>query len=78
MNLSLPEKDLPSITGDPDRLIQLFTTLLDNALKHTPAGGRVTLSADSQDEQVTVAVADTGPGIPADQLSRIFFRRLAQ
>jgi len=72
LNLSLGE--LPPLTGDGDRLVQLFTNLLDNALEHTPAGGRVTISAEPAAGQIIVSVADTGPGIPAGQLSRIFER----
>jgi two-component system OmpR family sensor kinase len=74
LSLSTPPSELPSITGDGDRLVQLFTNLLDNALKHTPAGGRVTVTASASEDQVLVSVADTGPGIPADQLARIFER----
>ncbi len=78
--------DLPVITGDGDRLAQAITNLLDNALKHTPEGGRVTLAARSLSGSsivrrgktwpagVEVAVADTGSGIPPEDLSRIFER----
>jgi len=65
---------LPAITGDADRLAQVFTNLLDNALKHTPAGGKVTLAAITLPGWVEVTVSDTGPGIPAEDLSRIFER----
>jgi two-component system OmpR family sensor kinase len=74
LNLDTPPSGLPPITGDGDRLVQLFTNLLDNALKHTPAGGRVTVTASASGDQVVVAVADTGPGIPADELARVFER----
>jgi signal transduction histidine kinase len=65
---------LPAMVGDADRLAQVFTNLLDNALKHTPAGGRVTLSAAVVPDGVEVAVRDTGPGIPPEDLQRIFER----
>jgi signal transduction histidine kinase len=65
---------LPALTGDSDRLAQVFTNLLDNALKHTPAGGTVTLAAAGVDGGAEVTVTDTGPGIPAEDLSRIFER----
>ena len=65
---------LPAMTGDPDRLAQVFTNLLDNALKHTPAGGKVTLAAAAMAGAVEVSVSDTGPGIPAEDLSRLFER----
>lgn len=71
--LNIPPAEL-TVTGDNDRLLQLFSNLLDNAIKHTPLRGRVTVSAGKQNELVSVSVADTGPGIPPDQLSRIFER----
>ncbi len=74
LNLQTPAEALPQLNGDGDRLVQLFTNLLDNAVKHSPAGGRVTVTVEQLDEQLVVAVADTGPGIPPDQLSRIFER----
>ena len=74
LSLDAPSEGKLPITGDGDRLVQLFSNLLDNALKHTPAAGRVTVTAGKSDDQIVVAVADTGPGIPPDQLSRIFER----
>lgn len=67
---------LPPIVGDADRLAQVFTNLLDNALKHTPAGGTVTVAAGPAPAAgaVEISVTDTGPGIPAEDLSRIFER----
>jgi two-component system OmpR family sensor kinase len=63
------------VTGDGDRLAQVFIVLLDNAIKHTPAGGKVTVAAQRVDSShVAVSVSDTGPGIPAEDLSRIFER----
>lgn len=63
------------ITGDGDRLAQVFIILLDNALKHTPVGGKVTVALQSSSaSQVEVSVSDTGPGIPPEDLSRIFER----
>ncbi|MBL8056267.1 MAG: HAMP domain-containing protein, partial [Anaerolineales bacterium] len=67
-----PQLPLPS--GDADRLAQVFTNLVDNALKHTPAGGRVLISAAPAPEGVQIAVADTGAGIPAEDLGRVFER----
>jgi signal transduction histidine kinase len=65
---------LPVLKGDADRLAQVFTNLLDNALHHTPAGGRVTLTAEMTPAGLEVAVADTGPGLPPEALSRVFER----
>jgi two-component system OmpR family sensor kinase len=65
---------LPSVSGDGDRLAQVFTNLIDNALKHTPAGGMVRLRGEALAGEVRVLVEDNGPGIPAEDLSRIFER----
>jgi signal transduction histidine kinase len=65
---------LPMVTGDGDRLAQVFTNLIDNALKHTPAGGIVRLRGEVHPAEVWVHVEDSGPGIPAEDLSRIFER----
>ncbi len=66
--------DLPDITGDGDRLAQVFNNLLANALDFTPPGGQVKVSARREGDQVHVIVQDTGPGIPAADLGRIFER----
>ncbi len=65
---------LPSVTGDGDRLAQVFTNLIDNALKHTPSSGRVTVRSATVGGQVSVSVADTGPGIPLADQARVFER----
>lgn len=59
---------------DPVRIRQVFGNLLDNALKYTPAGGRVTVGAAAEEAQVLVTVRDTGMGIPADELDKIWTR----
>jgi signal transduction histidine kinase len=64
--------DLPTLSVDPDRLGQALGNLLSNAVKYTPPGGVVTVTADADPEQVSITVADTGPGISADDQSRIF------
>ena len=66
--------DLPPLVADADRLNQVFSNLIDNALKYTPPGGLVTVSARPVDGWIEVEVADNGPGIPPDELERIFER----
>jgi signal transduction histidine kinase len=62
------------LVADADRLGQLLTNLLDNALRHTPAGGRVEVAADRAGDVVRLRVADTGTGIAAEHLSHVFER----
>jgi two-component system, OmpR family, sensor histidine kinase BaeS len=64
----------PVIEGDPDRLAEVLDNLLDNALRSTPSGGSVVLSARTGDGTVAVEVADTGRGIPPDDLPFVFER----
>ena len=63
---------LPSVNGDPVALERVFANLVSNALKFTPRGGRVTVSAHAGDQGLVVTVADTGPGILADEIPLIF------
>jgi signal transduction histidine kinase len=66
---------LPPVTGDIDRLEQVFSNLLDNALKHTPSLGKVSIVArHPQPSFIEIAVTDTGPGIPGEQLRHVFER----
>jgi signal transduction histidine kinase len=63
-----------AIVADPRWLHQVITNLLTNALKFTPTGGRVTVSTRAAGAQAVLTVTDTGAGIPADELPRIFDR----
>jgi signal transduction histidine kinase len=68
-------KGLPSLEIDPMRIGQVLANLLSNAVRHTPAGGSVVVSANQADEGgVVFAVEDTGPGIPLDVLPHVFDR----
>ncbi len=68
--------DLPPAWGDADRLSQVVSNLLGNAIKFTPEGGRIDVTAEPTDDAsaVAVSVRDTGIGIPEDQVERIFDR----
>jgi signal transduction histidine kinase len=68
------EDDLPLAQADPDRIAQVLHNLLSNALRYTPAEGSIVLSAGMSDEGISFAVRDTGPGIPEEELERIFDR----
>jgi two-component system sensor histidine kinase BaeS len=67
---------LPQLSLDPERIGQVLGNLLDNALRHTPTGGTVTISATASRRTggVALSVADTGEGIPAEHLSHVFER----
>ncbi len=71
--LNMPP-DLPTLVADGDRLAQVFTNLVDNALRHTPSGGQVTLQAKSTQSEIEIRVSDTGSGIPSDAVPHIFER----
>jgi len=71
LKLDLPP-DVPQVLVDPARIKHVFSNLLNNALKHTPPGGSVSVSARSEGAEVRFAVEDTGAGIPAEYLPRVF------
>ena len=66
--------ELPPALADPQRVAQVIGNLLSNALRYTPRGGRVTLSADQTVQGVRVTVTDTGEGIAAEDLPHVFDR----
>jgi PAS domain S-box-containing protein len=69
---------LPIVVGDRDRLIQVVSNLVNNAVKYSPDGGTVTLSSRVEGEFALVSVTDTGVGIPPDEIGHVFerFRRV--
>lgn len=73
MQVRTPE-DLPLIFGDEERLAQVFSNLLDNAIKYTPDHGTITVTAEAGDDFIVAQVEDTGIGIPLNDLPRIFER----
>ncbi len=73
MQISVAEK-LPLISGDAARLAQVLRNLLENALAHSPSGGTIVIEALATGKELLVSVRDSGPGIPAEHLPRIFER----
>ncbi len=74
VTLDLQTANLPALTGDGDRLVQVFSNLVDNAIKFTPSGGTVTLRAQVAGSEVQVEVADTGAGMAPEVAAHIFER----
>ncbi|MGH2626090.1 MAG: sensor histidine kinase, partial [Anaerolineales bacterium] len=72
--------ELPQVDMDVDMIRRVLINLLENAIKYTRSGGRITASASQTDGQVVVSVADSGPGIPAREQQHIFekFTRIQQ
>jgi two-component system, OmpR family, sensor histidine kinase ResE len=68
------ENDIPNIIFDPDRIEQVLTNLIDNAIRHTPQGGSVRLHVRNDDFGIKVEVSDSGSGIPEEDLPFVFER----
>ncbi len=69
---------LPIVSGDRDRLIQVVSNVVNNAIKYSPDGGTVTVTSRAEGKFALISVTDTGLGIPADEISHVFerFRRV--
>jgi signal transduction histidine kinase len=67
-------RDAHAVSADADALRQIFTNLFDNALRHTRAGGTIRVAAQVVADGVAVSMTDTGSGIPAEHLPRVFER----
>ena len=65
-------KKLPRIVADERRLKQILLNLISNAINYSPAGGSVTVFAEMEGEKVRIGVRDTGAGIPAEDVERVF------
>jgi len=72
--LMVDAKEAALVRGDRDLLFQALANLVDNAIKYTPEGGRIALTAEDRDGRAEVVVADTGPGIPAELREKVFQR----
>jgi two-component system phosphate regulon sensor histidine kinase PhoR len=71
LTVALPDH-LPPVQADRGALVQVLTNLIENAVKYTDEGGRITVSASSNAGVVDLSVTDSGPGIPAKHLPRLF------
>jgi signal transduction histidine kinase len=72
LNVTLPVDPIPLIQTDLQRLVQVITLLLDNAIKYTPAGGTIDISAEVQDSLAKIVIRDTGIGIEPQDHAHIF------
>jgi two-component system, OmpR family, sensor histidine kinase VicK len=68
------EANVPMVLGDSDRLVQVVTNLVSNAIKYSPVGGEVLMSTHFANGAVDVSITDHGVGIPADFVDRLFGR----
>ena len=71
LTVTMPDQTV-YLNGDPNRLAQVFSNLLNNSAKYTAEGGQIWLNVEERDNEVVVAVKDNGLGIPADMLGHIF------
>ncbi|MGI9626887.1 MAG: ATP-binding protein [Longimicrobiales bacterium] len=69
-----PDDRLPPVKADRDRILQVLSNLIGNAIKFTPASGRIVVGASAGDHEVVVRIADTGPGIPGGARDHVFDR----
>jgi signal transduction histidine kinase len=66
--------DMPMLNIDPGRMTQVLTNILDNALRHSPEGGQINLSAQKVEEGIELTIQDSGPGVKGEDANRIFER----
>jgi signal transduction histidine kinase len=74
VKLDVSTDGLPAVRGDPDKLAQLFTNLIDNAVKHSPNGAAVTVRGARENGEAVVHVRDAGSGLPGGAQTRLFRR----
>ena len=73
LTLTLPDQ-LPEVDGDRERIEQVIMNIVSNAIKYTPDGGQIDITAGMEDKQVFVRISDNGIGIPQKDLPRLFER----
>ncbi|MDE7185007.1 MAG: ATP-binding protein, partial [Lachnospiraceae bacterium] len=74
IKVSLPEDPLPDCMCDSERIIQVLTIFLHNAVSYTPEGGKICLSTDYLNKHFEIKISDTGVGISDEEKSKIFDR----
>jgi signal transduction histidine kinase len=74
LTIDLIAREAVAVRADPDRMTQVVSNLLNNAIAYTPPGGGVTVSVERRRDDVLVSVSNTGPGIPAADLAHVFER----
>lgn len=73
LGLDIPD-GIPQVSVDTDRIGQVFINLIGNSLQFTPTGGSVLISGEEQNSQILIKISDTGIGLSADNISKIFTR----
>lgn len=74
LNYDDGDEELPSVTGDPERMRQVFCNLLDNAFKHGGAGKRIDVAVHRDGDSAVITIRDYGPGIPEDELPHVKYK----
>lgn len=74
LNYDDGDEELPSVTGDPERMRQVFCNLLDNAFKHGGAGKRIDVAVRRDGDDAVITIRDYGPGIPEEELPHVKYK----
>ena len=74
ITLAVESIDSPSLQADPERILRVLSNLIDNAIKFTPEGGKITVRVQRRGDELLITVRDTGPGIAAEHLPHVFER----
>ncbi len=74
LSIHIPDTDIPTVSVDRERIYQVLTILLDNALSYTPVPGQIQMTLEQKKRSVRLLVSDTGPGIPDSEKKQVFQR----